>query len=157
MYNQDKQAVAGDNAYLSATSIPNRFGLKGQGGSSLGKELTFNLTESDLLELRKSLGLSGTSAQSQFSVLQLRMAEVLQRYREVLQTGDQTFKSRMEQIWNVSVPAYMSDLSYRVGGYELLILTLQMIIVPIWKVKVLVAIVVKCTLMLLNMVTFQVF
>ena len=117
LYNLDGKAASGDTAYLSSTSTAKTFGLKGQSSSTRDKSLTLRFTESQLQDLRSSLGLLSTSETSQFTVLQLRMAQTLQRYREVLQTGDQDFKATMEKIWHVSVPAYMADLSYRVGGY----------------------------------------
>lgn len=76
-----------------------------------------HLTVPQMIALRNSLGLQ-SDFQHQFGILQLRMAETLQRYREVIQTGDQDIKSRLKRVWDAEVPAYFSDLSYRVGGYK---------------------------------------
>lgn len=78
--------------------------------------LALDLSKSDMQSLAKSLGVG--SAGGGFGILQLRMAETLQRYREVIQTGDQDIKSRIKRVWDAEVPAYFSDLSYRVGGYK---------------------------------------
>lgn len=78
---------------------------------------SLHLTVPQIIALRNSLGLQ-SNFQHQFGILQLRMAETLQRYREVIQIGDQDIKSRLKRVWDAEVPAYFSDLSYRVGGYK---------------------------------------
>lgn len=88
-----------------------------QGIGDSSKQASLYLTASQITALRTSLGL-GSAASQQFGILQLRMAETLQRYREVIQTGDQDIKSRLKRVWDAEVPAYFSDLSYRVGGYK---------------------------------------
>lgn len=88
-----------------------------QGIGDSSKQASLYLTASQIAALRSSLGL-GSAASQQFGILQLRMAETLQRYREVIQTGDQDIKSRLKRVWDAEVPAYFSDLSYRVGGYK---------------------------------------
>lgn len=88
-----------------------------QGIGDSSKQASLYLNAAQIAALRTSLGL-GTSSTEQFGILQLRMAETLQRYREVIQTGDQDIKSRLKRVWDADVPAYFSDLSYRVGGYK---------------------------------------
>lgn len=88
-----------------------------QGIGDSSKLASLHLTVPQMIALRNSLGLQ-SDFQHQFGILQLRMAETLQRYREVIQTGDQDIKSRLKRVWDAEVPAYFSDLSYRVGGYK---------------------------------------
>lgn len=115
--NLDGKAVTGDQVYFR--KIIDGYGsLKGQGGSTLGKELQLRISAADVSRLRTSLGIGSTTSALNFGVLQLRVAEYLQRYREVLQNGSQDIKSRMKRVWNAEVPSYYSDLSYRVGGYH---------------------------------------
>lgn len=114
-YLVDSSTASGKAAYYSKTSSPYKIGENNSDTSGA----SFSFTASDVNRLRTSLGISslGPSSNS-FGILQLRMAEVLQRYREVIQTGDQDIKSRIKRVWDAEVPAYFSDLSYRVGGYK---------------------------------------
>lgn len=117
LFNDDGKARTGDTVYLREKGNSHYFALQGTNPTSVQHTLKLSINEAYMKQLRSALGLDTNNATSQFTVLQLRMAQTLQRYREVLQTGDQDFKATMEKIWHVSVPAYMADLSYRVGGY----------------------------------------
>lgn len=57
-----------------------------------------------------------TAITGSFNILQLRMAEALQRFREIAQCADQTFLGQLESIWNVRLPKMLSDLSTWIGG-----------------------------------------
>lgn len=52
------------------------------------------------------------------SVLALRKAEALQKYREIKQTGKQDYKDYLEKIFNVTISDSASDLSIYLGGYN---------------------------------------
>uniref|UniRef100_A0AAU8B330 Major capsid protein n=1 Tax=Dulem virus 221 TaxID=3145698 RepID=A0AAU8B330_9VIRU len=52
------------------------------------------------------------------SVLALRKAEALQKYREIRNSGDKDYKTFLEKIFNVSVSNDRSDLSLFLGGYN---------------------------------------
>jgi hypothetical protein len=114
-YFVDSSTASGKAAYYSKTASPYKLGESNSDTAGAA----FSLTANDVNRLRASLGISslGPSSNS-FGILQLRMAEVLQRYREVIQAGDQDIKSRLKRVWDAEVPAYFSDLSYRVGGYK---------------------------------------
>lgn len=51
-----------------------------------------------------------------FTVLQLRMAEAVQRYREVSQVADQTARDQIYAHFGVSLSPALSDTCFRVGG-----------------------------------------
>lgn len=53
-----------------------------------------------------------------FSIMQLRQGKALQRYREVIGTGNQDYKSMVKKIWGVDVPAYTSHTVRFLGGFR---------------------------------------
>jgi hypothetical protein len=59
---------------------------------------------------------SNPSLQASFSVLQLRMAEAVQRYREVSQVADQTARDQIYAHFGVSLSPALSDTCFRIGG-----------------------------------------
>lgn len=61
------------------------------------------------------------SAQSGISVLALRLAESLQKYKEITLTGSKDYKDQIEKHWGVRVPDYASDLCQRVYSYDSMI------------------------------------
>jgi hypothetical protein len=60
--------------------------------------------------------ISNPSLQASFSVLQLRMAEAVQRYREVSQVADQTARDQIYVHFGVSLSPALSDTCFRIGG-----------------------------------------
>ncbi len=54
--------------------------------------------------------------QSSFTVLQLRMAEAVQRYREVAQVADQTARDQIYAHFGVTLSPALSDTCFRIGG-----------------------------------------
>lgn len=60
--------------------------------------------------------ISNPSLQASFTVLQLRMAEAVQRYREVAQVADQTARDQIYAHFGVTLSPVLSDTCFRVGG-----------------------------------------
>lgn len=58
----------------------------------------------------------GSQLAASFSVLQLRMAEAVQKYREVSQVADQTARDQIYAHFGVSLSPALSDTCFRVGG-----------------------------------------
>lgn len=58
----------------------------------------------------------GSQLAASFSVLQLRMAEAVQRYREVSQVTDQTARDQIYAHFGVSLSPALSDTCFRIGG-----------------------------------------
>ena len=54
--------------------------------------------------------------QASFTVLQLRVAEAVQRYREVSQVADQTARDQIYAHFGVSLSRALSDTCFRIGG-----------------------------------------
>lgn len=50
------------------------------------------------------------------SILSLRMYESLQRWKEVVQSGNQDVRTQLEKQWGVSLPQVMSDTVFYLGG-----------------------------------------
>lgn len=85
------------------------------------RRLGFHITASDVAQLRTSLGLSvesGTYSASSlgFSILQLRMAEAEQMWKEITQSTQQDYKSQLEAHWGVHVSEAYSDRCKYIGG-----------------------------------------
>lgn len=55
---------------------------------------------------------------SSFTILALRQAETLQRYREILGTGKTDLRSRVQKLWNVDPGKVRSNLCEYIGGCE---------------------------------------
>lgn len=60
--------------------------------------------------------ISNPSLEASFSVLQLRMAEAVQRYREVSQVADQTARDQIYAHFGVTLSPALSDTCFRIGG-----------------------------------------
>lgn len=58
----------------------------------------------------------GSQLAASFSVLQLRMAEAVQRYREVSQVADQTARDQIYAHFGVTLSPVLSDTCFRIGG-----------------------------------------
>ena len=58
----------------------------------------------------------GSQLAASFSVLQLRMAEAVQRYREVSQVADQTARDQIYAHFGVTLSPALSDTCFRIGG-----------------------------------------
>lgn len=54
--------------------------------------------------------------QASFTVLQLRMAEAVQKYREVSQVADQTARDQIYAHFGVTLSPALSDTCFRIGG-----------------------------------------
>lgn len=51
-----------------------------------------------------------------FNIIQLRMMEATQRFREISQVADQTYKGQLEAHWNVKLSGALSDKCMWIGG-----------------------------------------
>lgn len=67
--------------------------------------------------LAKSPLISDLSAlQSQFSVLAIRQAEALQRWKEISQSGDSDYREQIRKHFGVNLPQALSNLCTYIGG-----------------------------------------
>lgn len=58
-----------------------------------------------------------SSTSSQFNILQLRMAEAVQKYREVSQCADQDYRGQIKAHFGVNLSAALSDQCIYIGGH----------------------------------------
>ena len=73
-----------------------------------------NLSTGEIL----SVGIPGTSykLESSFSILALRQAEALQKYREITQSVDTNYRDQIKAHFGVNVPASDSHMAQYIGG-----------------------------------------
>lgn len=64
----------------------------------------------------KDSGLSINSSDMFLSILALRQAEFLQKWKEVAASGEQDYKSQIQKHWGVSVSDYLSHQARYLGG-----------------------------------------
>lgn len=112
----DNSPNTGDPVYIGESS-GNEYQLSTSTSAQRGSGLPFYMSKTETARLQAALGLQGSTGTG-FGILQFRLAQVLQRYREITQSGGYDLKTQMKKVWNVEVPNYMAGLSYRVGGYH---------------------------------------
>lgn len=83
-------------------------------GSSTGEYNLMPTRQPDSAILKTII--SNPSLQASFTVLQLRMAEAVQRYREVAQVADQTARDQIYAHFGVTLSPALSDTCFRIGG-----------------------------------------
>lgn len=71
---------------------------------------------SNTLPVGSTLRVDLTSLKSQFSVLALRQAEALQRWKEISQSGDSDYREQIRKHFGVNLPHALSNLSTYIGG-----------------------------------------
>ena len=59
---------------------------------------------------------SSHQLESSFSILALRQAEFLQKWKEITQSGNKDYKDQLEKHWGVSVGDGFSELCTYLGG-----------------------------------------
>lgn len=98
-------------------------------GSSLAAntQLRLKFTANDINNLRNALSMNGYSAnisnavdslQSTFSILALRKAEALQKFREIQQSNSQDFPSQSDAHFGYRPNEAYSQRCRRIGGYD---------------------------------------
>lgn len=63
-----------------------------------------------------TLELAGSSLTNDFSILALRQAEALQKWKEITLSGDQTYRDQVYKHFGVTLPSELSDLVQYIGG-----------------------------------------
>lgn len=117
--------VTDNGHYLEATTglfynksaIFGNANISAGGGKNLWK-LGYNTEGIDGAKLSLPEGMVNkiNSYVNDLSILRLRQAEYLQRWKEVVQSGDQDFKTQINKIWGVTVPNSLSNKCAHVGG-----------------------------------------
>lgn len=71
---------------------------------------------SNIIPVNSSLHVDLTSLQSQFTVLALRQAEALQRWKEISQSGDSDYREQIRKHFGVNLPQALSNMCTYIGG-----------------------------------------
>jgi hypothetical protein len=71
---------------------------------------------SNTLPIGSSLRVDLSSLQSQFTVLALRQAEALQRWKEISQSGDSDYREQIRKHFGVNLPQALSNMCTYIGG-----------------------------------------
>ncbi len=104
---------------MSATDGKLRAGLLARSGSSPAEKSALEMQTSSILSANTTYGVyaqRATGLSSSFSILQLRMAEAVQKYREVSQFADQDARSQIMAHFGVSLSPVLSDKCVYLGG-----------------------------------------
>lgn len=71
---------------------------------------------SNILTSGSTLQVNLSNLQSQFSVLALRQAEALQRWKEISQSGDSDYREQIRKHFGVNLPQALSNMCTYIGG-----------------------------------------
>lgn len=71
---------------------------------------------SNALPLGSTLRAQFSTLQSQFTVLALRQAEALQRWKEISQSGDSDYREQIRKHFGVNLPQALSNMCTYIGG-----------------------------------------
>ena len=64
----------------------------------------------------RNISVPASTFQSAFDIIALRQAEFLQKYKEIAQSGDQSYRDQVYKIWGVSLPDSLSDTCMWING-----------------------------------------
>lgn len=96
-----------------------RAGLLARSGSAPAEKSVLEMQTSSILDANTTYGVYAQRAvglTSSFSILQLRMAEAVQKYREVSQFADQDARGQIMAHFGVSLSPVLSDKCVYLGG-----------------------------------------
>lgn len=109
--------LIGNVVGVSATGdvdVTGQIAMNKVAGSSTGEYNLMPARQPDSAILKTII--SNPSLRASFTVLQLRMAEAVQRYREVAQVADQTARDQIYAHFGVTLSPALSDTCFRIGG-----------------------------------------
>lgn len=73
-------------------------------------------SDSNTIPLGSKLHVNLSTIKSQFTVLALRQAEALQRWKEISQSGDSDYREQIRKHFGVNLPQALSNLCTYIGG-----------------------------------------
>lgn len=117
----------GDIAVVDVTGVSDysniRIGTSGifvETGQAIDSETSFSLkpasAPSSSISAGTPLFTGNSSISSSFSILALRQAEALQKYREITQSVDTNYRDQIKAHFGVNVPASDSHMAQYIGG-----------------------------------------
>nr|DAT91762.1 MAG TPA: Major capsid protein [Microviridae sp.] len=84
--------------------------------SSNTSPVSVNLPSGETVAKDSSLFVSLNDISSKFSVLALRQAEALQRWKEICQSGDSDYREQIRKHFGVNLPQALSNICTYIGG-----------------------------------------
>lgn len=75
-----------------------------------------NASTSNIIPTNSTLQVDLSNLQSQFTVLSLRQAEALQRWKEISQSGDSDYREQIRKHFGVNLPQALSNMCTYIGG-----------------------------------------
>ena len=112
-------------------SIPNSVVLKDPKGNASSEVITTasynapltplslaanSASTSNVIPSGSTLQINLSNLQSQFTVLALRQAEALQRWKEISQSGDSDYREQIRKHFGVNLPQALSNMCTYIGG-----------------------------------------
>ena len=103
---------------LGKGSVKSPVGIASPVSSSSAPVPLFALqaSASNTLPLASTLRVDLSSLQSQFTVLAIRQAEALQRWKEISQSGDSDYREQIRKHFGVNLPQSLSNMCTYIGG-----------------------------------------
>lgn len=99
----NKKSKVGTVSAVSSSSAPVPF-------------FAFHASSTNTIPLGSSLHVDLSTLQSQFTVLALRQAEALQRWKEISQSGDSDYREQIRKHFGVNLPQALSNMCTYIGG-----------------------------------------
>ena len=99
----DKKSTVAVASAVSSNTVPIPF-------------FALKASASNTLPVGSSLRVDLASLKSQFSVLALRQAEALQRWKEISQSGDSDYREQIRKHFGVKLPQALSNMCTYIGG-----------------------------------------
>lgn len=99
----DKKSKVGIASSITSSSAPIPF-------------FALQASTSNAVPVGSSLRVDLSTLQSQFTVLALRQAEALQRWKEISQSGDSDYREQIRKHFGVNLPQALSNMCTYIGG-----------------------------------------
>lgn len=99
----DKKSKVGVASVITSSSAPVPF-------------FALQASASNTVPVSSTLRVDLSTLQSQFTVLALRQAEALQRWKEISQSGDSDYREQIRKHFGVNLPQALSNMCTYIGG-----------------------------------------
>lgn len=108
----DSNVVLGPNGGKSTVGVASAVTSK----SSPVPFFALQASASNTVPVSSTLRVDLSTLQSQFTVLALRQAEALQRWKEISQSGDSDYREQIRKHFGVNLPQALSNMCTYIGG-----------------------------------------
>jgi len=114
----DIASSGASDVILGRDGINSKVGVASTVSSSSSPVPFFALqaSSSNTVPVGSVLGVDLSTLQSQFTVLALRQAEALQRWKEISQSGDSDYREQIRKHFGVNLPQALSNMCTYIGG-----------------------------------------